>query len=89
MTPKTIILLAVWNLIVCGIYYCDKLAAIKGTQRISEKTLLGIAFLFGGVGAYIGMKVFHHKTRHTKFMILVPLFAIIEVLLIYAQIRTN
>lgn len=89
MTLKTAVLLIVWNLIVCGVYYCDKLAAIKGTRRIPERTLLGIAFLFGGIGAYIGMKVFHHKTKHSKFMILVPIFAIIEVVLIYAQIRTN
>lgn len=89
MDKNTVIYLIVWNIIVCVIYYFDKVAAIKGTRRVPEKSLIGFAFLFGGIGAYLGMKLFHHKTKHTKFMILVPVFAIVQVILIYSMIRTS
>ena len=62
----------VWNLIVFLIYGIDKLKAIRSGWRISEKFLLGIAFCMGGVGAFLGMRLFGHKTRKTKFIILIP-----------------
>ena len=34
--------------------------------------------LFGGTGALLGMRAFRHKTRHWKFRILVPLFALLQ-----------
>ena len=51
------------NLIAFLMYGMDKWNAIKGLQRIPEKTLLGIAAAGGSVGAYAGMQFFRHKTR--------------------------
>jgi len=58
----------------------DKYLAIHKKWRISEMTLLGMAFLGGCLGTLIGMIVFHHKTKKLKFIILVPLFLIINIL---------
>ena len=45
----------------------DKALAENQTRRISEATLLNLAF-FGGIGgAYEGRAVFRHKTRKQSF----------------------
>ncbi|MFI3168227.1 MAG: DUF1294 domain-containing protein [Bacillota bacterium] len=51
----------------------DKRRAIKGKWRIPEATLIGLAFFMGGIGEFLGMKTFRHKTKHLKFTIGVPL----------------
>ncbi|MBE7070926.1 MAG: DUF1294 domain-containing protein, partial [Ruminococcaceae bacterium] len=38
----------------------------------------------GGLGAFLGMKLFRHKTKHTSFRILVPVSMIIQFILIAA-----
>ena len=43
-------------------------------------SLFVFALLFGAVGGTAGMFVFHHKTRKSKFMVLVPLFLILHLL---------
>lgn len=68
-----ILLIAVWNIIVFILYGADKLLAIKGAGRISEKRLLSSAFFLGGVGALAGMQCFRHKTKHLSFNIAVPI----------------
>ena len=62
-----LIIMAVWNFVVFCIYGYDKLSAIKGYERISEFTLLFLAFAFGGLGALLGMVLCHHKTAKLKF----------------------
>ncbi len=62
----------VWNLIVFSMYGYDKLCAIKGYDRISEFTLLFLAFAFGGVGALLGMVLWRHKTLKIKFKWSIP-----------------
>ncbi len=66
-----------WNLAVFLLYGVDKAKAKKGRRRISEKTLLFSTLLLGGIGGFAGMYVFHHKTRHLKFRILVPIGCIL------------
>ena len=68
----TIIWLILVNLIAFATYGMDKRKAVKGQWRIPEATLIGLALAGGPVGAYAGMKVFHHKTKHAKFTIGVP-----------------
>ncbi len=70
------------NLVAFILYYVDKQRAINEKWRISEKTLLGIAFLGGGLGAHLGMKICRHKTQKTLFKILVPLFIFLHLGLI-------
>ena len=33
------------------------------------------------IGALLGMRVFHHKTKHWKFKILVPMFLVMQLAL--------
>jgi len=49
-------------------------------SRISEASLLLLALLGGALGAWMGMRVFRHKTQHRKFTILIPLILLAQVL---------
>ena len=72
----------IMNLVTFILYGADKAKAKKGSWRIPEKTLLLFAACFGGLGAFLGMKIFRHKTKHTSFRILVPVCMIIQFILI-------
>ena len=82
-----LIALSLWNLIVFFMFGADKRRAVKDKWRISEKRLLVSSALFAGLGGYLGMKVFHHKTRHTWFRILLPLCSLITLAAIYCIFR--
>ncbi len=77
-----VIYLIIMNLLTCILYGIDKLKAIAGARRISEKTLLSFAFFGGSLGAFLAMKIFRHKTCHTKFKMGVPFFIVLHVILI-------
>ena len=62
------------NLAAFIVYGVDKARARRGQWRISERTLMALAALGGGLGAWLAMRAFHHKTRHRKFALGVPLF---------------
>ena len=61
----------------------DKIAAKKNSRRISEKTLLTVGILGGALVMYCVMKIIHHKTRHAKFMILLPLVFLFQIVFAY------
>ena len=65
---------AVWNIFVAAVYGLDKLKATGKKRRISERTLLLLAFFMGAVGAFFGVFLFNHKTRKPKFVLGVPFF---------------
>lgn len=75
-----IIYLCVINAIAFLLYGLDKQKAKRHKWRIPEATLLGVAFLGGSIGAFLGMQVFHHKTRKAKFYIGVPLIFFLHVI---------
>ena len=75
---------AIMTVITFILYGADKAKAKKGKWRIPEKTLLLFAACFGGLGAFLGMKIFRHKTKHTSFKIIVPVSMIIQFILIAA-----
>lgn len=75
-----IIYLCVINAIAFLLYGLDKQKAKRHKWRIPEATLLGVAFLGGSIGAFLGMQVFHHKTRKAKFYIRVPLIFFLQVI---------
>ena len=81
MSSMTILALFL-NAITCILYGIDKWKAIHGAWRIREVTLLTWAALGGSLGAFLGMHLFHHKTRQKKFRLLVPLFMVIHLSLI-------
>jgi len=76
---KTIVLsyLIIINLIAFVLYGIDKKRSTRNEYRIRERTLLWMARLGGGIGSWLGIKSFHHKTKHAKFRIVVPLWMII------------
>lgn len=51
----------------------DKRRARRGGRRVPERTLLLAGFLGGALPMYAVMRLIHHKTRHKKFMVGLPL----------------
>ena len=47
----------------------DKENAKKGWRRVSELTLLTIAFIGGSIGMYFGIFIFRHKTKKPLFTV--------------------
>jgi uncharacterized membrane protein YsdA (DUF1294 family) len=72
------ILFAGYNLVVLLVYGWDKRAAKRHAWRIPEATLLWLAAIGGGVGALVGMLLWHHKTRKSRFAFGVPLLLIVQ-----------
>lgn len=73
------IYLVLINFITFILYAADKDKAKRGKWRIPEATLLFFAAIGGSLGALFAMLLLHHKTKHPKFYILVPLFLIIHI----------
>ena len=69
------------NAVTFIVYGIDKYKAKKAKWRISEATLLLLAVLGGSIGAWMGMKVWHHKTMHKKFKYGIPAILLIQVAL--------
>ena len=61
------------------LYGIDKYKAKKGRWRISEATLLLMAVIGGSIGAWGGMRIWHHKTMHKKFKYGIPVIIIFQV----------
>ena len=76
-----IIYLIVINVITFAVYGLDKWKAQHDRWRISESSLLTLAAIGGSIGAWIGMKVWHHKTLHRKFTLGVPAILLIQIAL--------
>ena len=70
------------NAVAFIMYGIDKYKAKKAKWRISEATLLLLAVLGGSIGAWMGMKVWHHKTMHKKFKYGIPVILLIQIALI-------
>jgi uncharacterized membrane protein YsdA (DUF1294 family) len=88
--PKNIILvvaclwviaLSVISIVVC-IY--DKVISKRDRVelRIPEKVLLLLSALGGSLAMYITMQITHHKTKHLKFMIGIPVIMVVQIALI-------
>lgn len=59
----------------------DKKRARNNRWRIRESTLLSLAVLGGSVGIFAGMRFFHHKTKHAKFYIGVPIILTLQIII--------
>jgi len=77
-----IIIYVIWNILVFFLYGLDKFKAQIGAWRVSEKALLLCALCLGAIGAYAGMKVFRHKTRHIQFKVFVPIMVIFNLIIV-------
>ena len=79
MANILIIYLAVVNLVTFFLYGIDKWKAKRSKWRVSEATLIWLAVFGGSVGAWLGMKAWHHKTQHKKFKYGLPLILLMQI----------
>lgn len=73
-----IIYFIVINLLAVALTVYDKSAARKNKWRISEKTLLVVSALGGGIAMLATMYAVRHKTKKMKFMIGIPLIILVQ-----------
>ena len=81
MQKALLIYLLAVNAVTFIVYGIDKYKAKHAKWRISEATLLLLAVAGGSIGAWCGMKVWHHKTMHKKFKYGVPVILLLQVAL--------
>ena len=74
------------NVITFFVYGIDKYKAKHNKWRISEASLLLLAVIGGSVGAWAGMKTWHHKTMHKKFKYGVPAILLLQIALVMATL---
>ena len=77
------------NVVTFFAYGSDKWKAKRSRWRISEATLLGMAVIGGSIGAWLGMRVWHHKTMHKKFQLGIPLIIVVQIALVIWIISKN
>lgn len=75
--------LLVVNTLTFLLYGIDKYKAKKARWRIPEATLLMMAVIGGSIGAWAGMRLWHHKTLHKKFKYGIPLIILLQVVLVF------
>ena len=73
--------LAVINLLTFLVYGADKRRARRDKGRVPEKTLFLLPLLGGSIGALLGMRVFHHKTKHWYFVWGIPAILLAQIAL--------
>lgn len=74
-------LVAVWVVVLSaiglGMMGYDKSRARRGRGRLPERRLLLFASFGAAPGTWLGMVWLRHKTRHLRFRLLVPTFALV------------
>lgn len=78
MSELLIVYVAAVNAVAFVVYGVDKYKAQKAKWRIRESTLLLLAAIGGSAGAWLGMNIWRHKTRHAKFRYGVPAILMIQ-----------
>ena len=77
------IYLIIINLIAVIITVHDKSAAVRGTWRVKERTLLLVAALGGSPAMLLTMLLIRHKTRKAKFMVGIPLIMVLQIVIVF------
>ena len=80
MKPWLILYLFAVNITAFALFGADKRKARRNAWRISEKALFLSAVLGGSLGALIGMRFFHHKTKHWYFVIGIPAILVLQII---------
>ena len=83
MTQLVVTFLLVINIVAFFAFGTDKWKAKKGKWRIPESTLMLLALVGGSMGAWCGMRVWHHKTMHAKFRYGLPAIFIAQVIILF------
>lgn len=66
----------------------DKTRAKRGQRRTSERSIFTYALFLGATGVYAGMQKYRHKTKHLKFVVLIPILIIFNIYTVYYIITT-
>lgn len=77
-----LIYLVVINVVTFFLYGIDKYKARHDKWRVKESTLIWLSVFGGSVGAWLGMKVWHHKTLHNKFKYGIPLILFAQIIVV-------
>ncbi|HFC6454593.1 TPA: DUF1294 domain-containing protein [Neisseria meningitidis] len=84
---------AILSLYAFALYGIDKRRAIRGQRRIPEHRLLLPALFGGWTGAYLGSRIFRHKTAKKRFVVLFRLTVsgnvLATLILIYSGLNLN
>ena len=77
--PAIFYYLGAVNILTLILMIYDKLASKTGNVklRIPESTLLILNAIGGSLGAFIGVFLIRHKSKHLSFKILVPIFLVV------------
>ena len=84
MNKYILLYLALMNIAAFFLYGIDKWKAQRNKWRVTEARLLWIAVAGGSIGALLGMKVWHHKTKHIKFRFGLPSILILQLAAVLA-----
>ena len=79
--------IAVINVISFLVCVYDKHMSKKGGWRVSEKTLWILSLSGGAAAMLLAMKLVRHKTKHTKFMVGIPLILFLQIILFVYVIK--
>ena len=74
------------NIIAFFLYGIDKWKARHDKWRVTEARLITISLLGGSLGAFLGMKVWHHKTQHPRFRYGLPLILFLHLAIAFATV---
>lgn len=83
------IYLIIVNAIAFLLMLADKRKAKKKQWRIPEKVLFGSAIIGGSIGAILGMYTFRHKTKHTSFVVGMPIILVLQVIAMVVNFLTK
>ena len=74
--------LIIMNLVSFALMGIDERRAQRGAWRISEKALFLTTACFGGLGGVMGMRLFHHKTKHWYFRVFFPVLLVVQIVIL-------
>ncbi len=78
MEKYLLIPLAVFSVIGAAAAVKDKSAAVRGERRVPEARLMAYGLLGGAAVEFVVMAARRHKTRKKKFMIGLPVVALLH-----------
>ena len=71
----------VFSILTFVLFAWDKHLAVFSKRRVPEFLLIFFSFVFGAFGGLMAMLLFRHKTKHRAFVVCVPLFLFLQILL--------